>query len=165
VKQSATFDSSFWINAHRSGLLPHILDRYDVTYCREVAAELDPAFPSGAEFWRLVGSTELRETNPIGVAINEFGRGERAAISLAVENHDWTLLIDDHRPFQAAARLGLNAVCTPVLAVVLYSEKRLGASEALVVLARLAALQTISPALIAAALAQLGRSLSTGRGG
>jgi predicted nucleic acid-binding protein len=165
VKQSATFDSSFWINAHRSGLLPYIMDRYDINYCREVAAELDQAFPSGAEFWRLVGSAEIREANPIGAAINEFGRGERAAISLAVQNHDWTLLIDDHRPFQAAARLGVKAVCTPVLAVVLYTEKRLDASEALVVLARLAALQTISPTLIAAALAQLGRFLSTGTGG
>jgi len=165
VKQGATFDSSFWINSHRSGLLPYVLERYDVSFCRDVATELDPTFPSGAQFWSLVALNKLVEVNPVDILINEFGRGERAAISLAVENREWILLIDDLRPFQLAARLGVNAVCTPVLVVDLFSVERLDAKEALVILARLATLQTISPTLLAAALAQLGRVFSKGTGG
>lgn len=123
-----------------------------------VAEELKPSFPSGEAFWDLVDQGALTETNARESHIKEFGLGERAAIDLAWENREWILLLDDHRPFQAVVRLGLKVLCTPVLAVGFLDEGRLTAHDALFVLGRLAASQTVSPHLIAAALAQLGRS-------
>jgi hypothetical protein len=156
MKQFATFDTSFWINAHRVGLLPHVIDLYTLRYAPSVGSELSPSFPSGLEFWRMVGGGVLLEIAPERDAIREFGPGERAAISLAMEHRDWTLLIDDQRPFQAAVQMGLRVICTPVLAIALFDQRRLSAEETLVALARLAAMQTVSPQLLALALAQLG---------
>ena len=165
MNQSATPDSSFWINAHRSGLLPHVLDRYRLWYTPEVAAELSASFPSGQEFWRLVEEGVLLEAAPQREQVQEFGPGERAAMNLALERPDWILLLDDQRPFQEATRRGLRVLCSPVLAVALFSEGVLDAREVLVILARLASLQTVSPHLLAAALAQLGRSMKDRTGG
>jgi len=156
VKQSATLDSSFWINAHRTGLLPYVLARYDLRYPPAVAAELVERFPSGREFWRLARAGLLVEVVPTTSQLQEFGPGEREAINLALEHQDWVLIIDDQRPYQAAARLGLNVLCSPVLTVALATEGALPTSDALAILARLAAIRTVSPVLLTAALAQLG---------
>lgn len=156
MKQSATPDSSFWINAHRSGLLPSVLERFQLYYPPAVAGELREEFPSGREFWRLAREGLLKEVVPQSDQVRAFGAGERAAMNLALEHREWTILIDDRRPFLAAQRLGLKALCTPVLAVDLYHEGRLTLGQTLLALARLAALQTLSPDLLAAALAQLG---------
>jgi predicted nucleic acid-binding protein len=86
-----------------------------------------------------------------------FGLGERAALNLALEHQDWVLLMDDRRPFLEAVRLGLQVLCTPMLIVQLYTEGTVERREALEALARLAALQTVSPTLSAAAIAQLRR--------
>jgi hypothetical protein len=51
---------------------------------------------------------------------------------------------------------GLRVLCTPVLVVDLCTEGKLDARQALAALARLAAMQTVSPNLLAAALAHLG---------
>ncbi len=161
MKQNATFDSSFWINADRAGLLPHVLSTYTLYYAPQVAAELDPLFPSGREFQRQMRAGAIREVTPAGGPMQEFGPGERAAINVALEHRDWLLLLDDQRPFQAAMSLGLRVLCTPVLAVGLFTAGELDARQALVSLARLAALQTVSPHLITAALAQLGKSLGS----
>ena len=53
VNQNATFDSSFWINAYRSGLLLQGVDRYELHFVPAVARELKEEFASGREFWRL----------------------------------------------------------------------------------------------------------------
>ncbi len=158
VKQNATFDSSFWINAHRSGLLPNILARFDLRCPGTVARELRPTFPSGQAFWDLASQGAITEVDARESHVKEFGPGERAAIDIAYENRDWILLLDDQRPFQEAVRLGLRVLCTPVLAVSLFDEGSLTAYEVLCILGRLAASQTVSPHLLAAALAQLGRS-------
>jgi predicted nucleic acid-binding protein len=164
VKQVATLDSSFWINADRVGLLPVVLAAYDLHYAPAVSREMDPRFPSGREFWRLVHAGALTELAPLAEPVQEFGPGERAALNLALEHRDWILLMDDHRPFQEATRLGLWVLCTPVLVIALFGTRQLNAEQALTSLAGLAALQTVSPHLLAAALAQLGRSFSR-RGG
>ncbi len=158
MKQNATFDSSFWINAQRAGLLPYVLAAYALHYPPAVAAELDPRFPVGQEFERQVRAGELQEVTPRAEPIQDFGPGERAAINVALERRDWILLLDDQRPFQQAARLELRVVCTPVLVVALYRDDQMEAGQALTALARLAALQTVSPHLLALSLAQLGRS-------
>src|SRR5205814_1512983 len=108
---------------------------------------------------------KLNATAPGADQLQEFGPGERAAINVALEHPDWHLLLDDQRPFQWATQIGLRVVCTPVLVVTLYIEEKIDAKRALFALARLAALQTVSPSLLAAALAQLGRLASLEGGG
>ena len=157
MKQNATTDTSFWINVHRSGLLPHVLERYRLFFAPAVAKELREEFPSGREFWRVVREGILIEAVPKRDEIVEFGPGERAAINLALEHRSWTLLIDDRRPFLEAMGRGLRVLCSPVLAVELYSEEKLDEAQVMQMLARLSAMQRISPELIRSALAQLGR--------
>ncbi len=159
MKQPAAFDSSFWINAHRSGLLPDVLARYALHYSPTVAAELSPSFPSGQEFWRQVKAGNLVQEAAAHGPVQEFGPGERSAINLALQHRNWVLLLDDYRPFQEAVRRGLRVLCSPVLAVMLFDEGELDARGVLETLARLAALQTVSPHLLAAALVQVSRIL------
>lgn len=152
--QPAVVDSSFWINAHRSGLLSHVLNRYSLHYSAAVAAEPSPSFPSGREFWRLVQAGRLRESVAHG-PIQEFGPGERSALNLVLQYPEWVLLMDDYRPFQEAIRRGVSVLCSPVLVVRLFDEGEFDARGMLEILARLAALQTVSPHLLAAALVQV----------
>lgn len=156
VKQNATLDTSFWINAHRSGLLGAVLEFFTLYYPPAVALELNEAFESGREFWRLVDEGVLTEAVPNRGQVRAFGPGERAAMNLALEHPDWTLLVDDRRPLVEAQRLGLRTICTPVLVTDLFNRGRLTRSEAMLALGRLAALQTVSPALIEAAVTLLG---------
>jgi predicted nucleic acid-binding protein len=155
VKQGATLDSSFWVNAHRCGLLRYVLDLFDIWYAPVVAAELSEEFASGREFWWLVREGVLAEAIPRVDEIKAFGPGERAAMNLALEHPGRLLLVDDRRPLQEAQRLGIRTICTAVLLVGLFYEGRIDLRGALDGLARLAAMQTVSPTLIDAALAQL----------
>ena len=157
VKQEATFDTSFWTNAFRAGLLPLLLDRFALRFAAEVAAELPETNPGGREFWRLVRAGKVQIAVPTALHIHEHGAGERAAISLAIEHPDWALLIDDRRPFLAARRMGLLAVCTPVLVVRLAEERVLSADQADTLLRRLAGFNTVSPYLIGEAMLLLRR--------
>jgi len=169
VKQNATVDSSFWINSHRAGLTVHLLERFQVYYHTDVAGELREEFTSGREFWRLIRDGTLQEATLVQTQgagrerIAAFGPGERAAINLAIEHPDWILLMDDRRPFLEAGRRGIQVLCSPVLVVDLYVKRKLTARQALEMLARLAALKTVSPDLLSVALAQLGAVLSTRR--
>lgn len=155
MKQSATLDSSFWINAYRCGLLPYVLARFQLFYAPAVGHELRLDFRSGREFWRLVAEGVLAEAVPQVPRFWEYGEGERAAISLALEHRDWVLLIDDRRPLVAAQKLGVTAMCTPVFSVRLFAEGALTLSKTLELLDELAKLHTVSPALLTAAAGQL----------
>ncbi len=157
VKQNATFDSSFWINAHRSGLLSYVLARYRLHFVPAVAGELKEEFRSGREFWGLVRADAIQATTPSLQQTQEYGAGERDAINVALEHRDWVLLIDDRRPLLAATELGLSVLCTPVLTADLYREGKMNGRQALEILARLTAMNTVGPDLLATALAQLGR--------
>jgi predicted nucleic acid-binding protein len=125
-----------------------------------VAAELVESFPSGREFWRLARGETLVEVAVTLSEVHEFGPGEREAINFALEHRERGVLMDDHRPLGEAAHLGLNVLCTPVLTVALATDGSISASEAVATLTRLAAMQTVSPTLISAALAQLGEWLA-----
>ncbi len=155
VKQSATLDSSFWINAYRAGLLPYVLARYRLFYAPAVAGEIKLEFASGRQFWTLVAEGVLAGAVPQVLGFTEYGEGERAAITLALEHRDWVLLIDDRRPLVAAQKLGVTVVCTPVLVVRLFAEGALTLSKTLEALNELARLHTVSPALLTAAAGQL----------
>ena len=155
MKQSATLDSSFWINSHRAGLLPHVLQRFELQVATAVAIELSERFASGREFWHLLREGAIVQVRPRMSQVKEFGPGERAAINLALEHPDWILLMDDRRPLEGAQRMGLRAICTPVLVVDLFDGGQCDLARAAELLARLAAMQTVIPALITGALAQL----------
>jgi hypothetical protein len=159
VKQNATFDSSFWINAHRSGLLPYVLTAYALRYPPAVARELRIGFPSGSEFWRLVASGALEPIAPEREHLRDFGPGEREAIAVAAEHPEWLLFLDDVRPLQRAIGLGLRAVCSPLLTVALYVEGQIGDIDALQILHQLTRIQTVSPSLLAPALNQLAAAM------
>jgi len=135
--------------------LSHVLDLFDLRYAPAVASELSEDFASGREFWRLARDGILMEATPNLTEVKAFGAGERAAMNLALEHTDWLLLVDDRRPLQEAQRLGLRTICTPVLIVNLFHDDRLDIKGAIQALARLASMQTVSPTLIQAALAQL----------
>lgn len=156
VKHSATPDSSFWINVHRSGLLDHVLQRFKLFYTPAVGQELKETFASGREFWRLARAGVIGEASPRLTDVRLFGPGEQAAINLALEHRDWFLLIDDWRPLREAQRLGLRTMCTPVLVATLFEEGQLESEAAILGMAKLSALQTVSPTLMDAALVQIG---------
>jgi hypothetical protein len=158
VPPDATLDTSFWINANRAGLLAHVIHRFRLHCAPQVAAEFGQQFGIGRDFWQRVQLGEIEVVVPTALHIREFNLGERAAISLAIDHSDWFLLLDDYRPFLEATRRGLNVVSTPMFAVTLYSEGMIDAEETLAALGRLAAIQTVSPHLIAASLAPIGRS-------
>jgi predicted nucleic acid-binding protein len=136
-------------------LLQHVLNIFDLYYPPAVAAELKEDFASGREFWRLARAGELTQATPGKDEVKAFGPGERDAMNLALEHSDWLLLLDDRRPLLEAQTLGLRTICTPVLIADLVHEGRLKIEEGLESLARLAALQTVSPTLIEAAIAQV----------
>lgn len=77
--------------------------------------------------------------------MRDFGPGERAAINLVLGHRDWVLLIYNRRSFLEAERMDLRGLCTPVLAVELYSEGNLDARQALGVQVRSSAMHTVSP--------------------
>jgi predicted nucleic acid-binding protein len=149
--EPAVIDSSFWVHAHRSGLLPYVRRRFVLHFTAEVAAELDRRYPSGRAFHRLRQSGRLAEVLPQRREITEFGSGERSALNVALEHRDWTLLLDDRRPFEEAARRHLRVLCSPVLTVVLYADGALRAATAERILSALQAPGTLSPTLVQAA--------------
>ncbi len=154
-RPDATVDSSFWIHAYRSGLLPYVLSRFSVWYTLEVGRELSERFPSGREFWRMVRARELDEVTPLRQQVRMFSPGERSAINVVLDRRDWFLLLDDRRPYEEAKRLGINVVCTPLLVAEIVQENTIDTLEARRMLARLAQPRTVSPEMIRQALGML----------
>jgi predicted nucleic acid-binding protein len=159
VKQNATLDSSFWINATAAGLVDSLLSDFDLCVPPDVARELTDAYPSGAHLHKLIEDQRIRVLLPTASALERFGPGEQATISLAAEHRGWTLLLDDLRPFRAAQEMGLSPVCTPAYAASLYQRGILDDGAVLAALARLAARSTVSPELLALALRQVAITL------
>jgi predicted nucleic acid-binding protein len=155
VKQNATLDSSFWIHAVAGGVVAHLLDDFELHVAPEVSLELTEAYPSGAHLQQVIRDGRIRVSTPKSLRFDRFGPGERAAISLALENPEWTLLIDDLRPFRAAEELDLAPVSSPVYATSLFERGVLDLRAILDALARLSARSTVSPQLIDLALTQV----------
>ncbi len=159
MKQNATLDSSFWINAIAGGLIDHLMEDFELCVVPAVARELTETYPSGAMLHQLIARGRIALEAPEVMALDRFGPGEREAISMAVQRRHWTLLIDDLRPFRAAEEMDLAPVSTPAYAASLYSRGVLDEVGVLTALARLAARGTVSPQLIALALAQTATTL------
>ena len=163
VKQSATLDSSFWINAVAGGLLDYLLNDFELHIAPAVERELPETYPSGARLHRLIEAKRIALVAPTVMALDRFGPGEREAISLAAQHREWTLLLDDLRPFRAAETMGLMPVSTPAYTASLYERRILDEIAVLTVLARLAVRATVSPQLIGLALTQVATSLKERR--
>lgn len=127
----AVLDASFWINAERSGLTPHLLDYFRLFVPPLVARELrvlvervaDPP-PAATLFavWQGLGHVEVV---PPTWMFARFDAGEDEAIALAQER-DWVLLIDDARPRDySRGPLRLRVFDSPAFAVLLYQQGRL----------------------------------------
>lgn len=155
VKQNATLDSSFWIHAVAARLVDHLLEDFDLSVTPAVREELPETYPSGARLQILVRERAVRVQAPASTVLERFGPGERAAINLAMEHRDWTLLMDDVRPFRAAEELGLAPVSSPAYTASLCRRGVLNRRAALTALARLSARSTVSPELINLALGQI----------
>ncbi len=146
--RDATFDTSFWVNAYRAGLLPYVLARFALHYAPEVAVELPDTNPPGRHFQSLARTGMIIEIITGAQHIHEFGVGERAAISVAIEHPGWVLLLDDYRPYTVAVNRGINVTCSPPRAVTLYDEQVFSEEQFLEALARLYAIGTVSPRLL-----------------
>lgn len=153
--QPAVFDSSFWIHAHRAGLLRYLNRRYALHYTQEVADELDPRFPSGRAFRRAAAAGRLRLVIPSRRTATDFGPGERSVMNVCLERDDWIGFIDDRRPFERASALHLRVSCSPALLVLLYADGSIRLGTAHRILALLHAMGTLSPVLINEAEARL----------
>jgi hypothetical protein len=151
VRQHATFDTSFWVNAFRAGLLSMVRERFILHYAPEVARELPATNPPGREFQRVVEAGELSEVQPSMSLVTEFGPGERAAMNLAQEHPEWTLLLDDYRPYRVSVERGVRVLCSPLLAVRLYDEGAISKEQLTSILNRLEAIRTVGPRLLAQA--------------
>lgn len=140
-----------------------LLEDFALFLAPAVERELPATYPSGARLHRLIDEGRVTLVTPTRIVIERFGPGEREAVSLAMQHREWTLLLDDLRPFRAAGEMGLSPVSTPAYAVSLYERRVLDEVEVLLILARLAARGTVSPQLIALALTQVATLLQERR--
>lgn len=145
------------------GLINHLLTDFMLHVAPAVERELPETYPSGALLHRLLEEKRIALVTPTVVVLDRFGPGERETISLAAQHREWTLLLDDLRPFRAATTLGLMPVSTPAYAASLYERRLIDEMETLTVLARLAMRATVSPQLIGLALTQVATILKERR--
>lgn len=118
-KRDAVLDASFWINAHRAGLVEFLPDYFNLRAPTAVIEEIEYSPPGVAQLslagesfrhWRQAGRLEIQDPTQ---AVDWFDRGENAAIALARE---------------------LMTIASPDFVVLLYADGRLSDDEALSVL-------------------------------
>ena len=134
-KHNAVLDASFWINAHRSGLVDYLLDYFDLVVPAQVMHEIEymppdvgQLTPAGETFrrWREEGRLKFQDPTAL---VDWFHPGENAAIGLAQELR-CVLLMDDQAPYHLAKLRGLRAVASTDFTVLLYVDRRLSYNEA-----------------------------------
>lgn len=131
MKQNASLDASFWINAYNADLVEFLPNYFVVFVCDEVASEI--TYPldvlkikvaaSPLLFQEWCSSGHITQQNP-AKPVDWFHVGENAAIALAIEHGYW-LLMDDANPYHMAKSRGLRVVGTADLAVFLYDQEQL----------------------------------------
>jgi hypothetical protein len=135
VKQNASLDASFWINAYDADLIRFLPDYFRLFVCRSVAGEIrypldmlgikEAACPSLFVEWCKSGIITLEDPRK---PVNWYLAGENAAIALAIER-GYFLLIDDANPYHFAKAQSLKVVGTADLAVFLYDQGHLTFAE------------------------------------
>lgn len=135
MKQNASLDASFWINAHDANLVRFLPDYFQLFVCQAVAEEIrypldvlgieDANGPLLFVEWCRSGIINLAEPRK---PVDWYQAGENAAIALAIEQ-GYFLLIDDANPYHLARSQGLSVIGTADLAVFLYDQGRLTYEE------------------------------------
>ncbi|HFQ93121.1 MAG TPA: hypothetical protein ENK32_03860 [Anaerolineae bacterium] len=135
MKQKASLDASFWINACVSNIIHFVPEYFTLVVPSVVAAEIRyPLDVLGIEantailFNQWLNSRKIKLSDP-EKPVDWFHRGENAAIALAIEQ-DCFLLIDDASPYHRAKSSGLNVVGTSELIIFLYDYGRISHEQA-----------------------------------
>jgi len=151
VKRTATFDSSLWVHVVYLDLVTFLLDDFELLCTPAVEQELGQANPTGLRLNALLMDGRIHRAAPKKETVALYGRGERAAINLAIERK-LLLLIDDGEPYEAAQQVGIEVTNSIVYLVRLYDQDRITVERALGSLAKLMKRGTVRPAWIQAAL-------------
>jgi predicted nucleic acid-binding protein len=130
IRQKASIDASFWINAWQSGITHFLPEYFEIFACSVVAGEVQHVssitgrlIPSGQLFqdWLSAGQVQIQDPQK---AVDWYHPGENAAIGLAIERN-YTVLIDDKHPYHLAKSRGIQVVTTPELIALLYTKENL----------------------------------------
>jgi predicted nucleic acid-binding protein len=135
IKQPASLDSSFWINACNAGIAEFLLDYYELFVCRAVADEilypiqvLGMPVATAERFQAWLDAEWIILQEPVA-PLEWFQVGENFAAALARER-GYRLLIDDENPYHFAKAHGLRVLGTPDFVVALYLHRRLSYEQA-----------------------------------
>jgi predicted nucleic acid-binding protein len=151
VKREATFDSSFWVHAVYLDLVDFLLLDFELVCTKAVEKELGRDNPTSLRLKALLADRSIQQGSPKHEKIRLYGDGERAAINLALERK-FLLLIDDWRPYEAAAQAaGVEVVNSLAYLVGLYEQKRMTAERVLDALAKITRRGTLRPEWIQSA--------------
>jgi predicted nucleic acid-binding protein len=130
--QSASLDTSFWTIGYHAEVLPYLFDYFKIFVAPEVEDEIlarDVRFPNivygYSKLYEVFKEDKRFQIVSPQSRLGQFGHGEDAAISLALE-HNWMLLINDVRPH---AR-GISTVSVPAFVVLLLSSGTIHRSAA-----------------------------------
>ncbi len=135
VKQNASVDASFWINACRGEIIAHVPAYFVLFAPNIVAAEvrypqtvLGIAAHSSVIFdtWVAAGQVVIQDPQ---TPVDWFQVGENSAIALAIEQK-YFLLMDDANPYHRAKAAGLSVVGAAELTVLCFDHGRISYIQA-----------------------------------
>lgn len=130
MKQNASLDASFWINACAANIVEFAPSYFQLYASTTVAEEIRyPLTVLGIESLSAILFNQWVETGVITlqdaqINIDWFQRGENAALALAIQYGYW-LLMDDANPYHRARSAGLKVVGTSELVVLLFDHNYL----------------------------------------
>ena len=116
----AAVDTSFWIHAGMVRNHPDLLGEFDLTVSTAVARELgafdaEPSSLSGRSLKISLDAGNARIMDPNGPLILEFHAGEKAVLTLAIEQQPGLIpLVDDAKAYTWAAKKGLPVLSVPL---------------------------------------------------
>lgn len=136
VKQNASLDASFWINACVAKIVEYLPNYFTIYVPPSVAAEI--RYPlavlniraySAILFDRWVHEKIILIQEPL-TSQEWYQRGENDAIALAKEIRGF-LLIDDANPYHRAKSLGLQVLGSAEMTILLFDQARLSYETAI----------------------------------
>ena len=151
MRRKATFDSSFWVHAVYLDLVDFLLEDYDLTCTPAVEDELGQGSPTSLRLKALLNGGRIKRAAPKQEKVKLYGKGERAAINLALEKKI-LLLIDDWKPYEAARQAAIETTNSLVYMVKLYDRELVSLNKILNALAKIARRGTLKEAWISSCL-------------
>jgi predicted nucleic acid-binding protein len=142
VKQNASLDASFWINACAAAIVEHLLAYFTLYATNVVIEEIRyPLDILGIESYSSILFTQWVHNGMVSVAnpessVSWYHQGENAAIALAIERN-YFLLIDDANPYHHAKAAGLQVVGTAEFIVFLFDKEQLPFDKAVAAIRQL----------------------------